>query len=150
MTDRGDGGAWPSLPPTRAGWTRVAGTLLSARRMPATAAVVAWSLPAAYAGAFYTAWGAAWAVLGSAPRPNIDDPVSISVLVDIPYFAAGVMLVGLPIWVLGGAGVVAWHAQTNGRSRLTAFVRVLLLWLLWAAAFASVRANTSLVDWYMD
>jgi hypothetical protein len=147
MTQDGDD-AVP--PPIRPGLRTDLRSLARSQRLSFLAAAAAWCFPLLTVGAFYTTWFTAQAVLGRTPRPSLDDPKSISILVDFPYVLAGVLIAGLPVWVIGGVCAVAWHARRTGRRPLVAVFRMLCLLALWAAALLFLRADQTLLDWYMD
>jgi hypothetical protein len=49
---------------------------------------------------FYATWLTAWCVLGHPPRPSIDDPKSISPIVDVPFVATDLLIGGVPFVLL--------------------------------------------------
>ena len=65
----------------------------------------------------YATWFMAWAELGHRPVPSLDDPKSISRVVDVPYFASGALLVGmfaalgLHVAVLVAMAVHCWRQR---------------------------------------
>jgi hypothetical protein len=48
----------------------------------------------------YATWITAWGVLGHPPRPALDDPKSISPVVDVPLVATYLLLRGVPFALL--------------------------------------------------
>ena len=111
-------------------------------------ATLVWLYPTLLVVAFYGTWLTAWLTLGHMPRPSLDDPKSISMVVDIPHVCTGVLLVGFPAAVL--AGVVIQLSITE-RSWSRRFLRCAVLVVTWIATIAFLRWDPLLVvEWYMD
>jgi hypothetical protein len=125
------------------------------RRLESLFVLGAYAYPAIFVASLYLTWFAAWAALGHSPRPSLDDPKFIGLLVDIPYAATLVLLVGAPGAVLLG---LFWTPIAVGRRSAPRRRRLLLglvalggLVLLWGAALWFLRADPWAVGtWYMD
>ncbi len=72
--------------------------------------IVSLGYPALLVGSFYGLWLVAALVLGHPPRPMLDDPKSISLVVDVPCYIPSELLVGSPVAVLGG---IARHVSAT-------------------------------------
>ena len=69
-------------------------------RRPRAAAWTGALYPLLWLASLYATWFTAWLVLGHRPRSSLDDPKFISPLVEVPYIATFLCLVGSP-YVLG-------------------------------------------------
>lgn len=110
--------------------------------------LAAWSYPVVLIASFYATWFVAWFALGHMPRPSLDDPKSISILVDFPYVLTGILLVAFP-----GAAIVgiAFQLFAPNRTWPKRLIGCALLVTLWAAALLMLRWDPMHVgDWYMD
>jgi hypothetical protein len=122
--------------------------IVIARRRRRWLLLLLWCYPMAMLGAFYVTWLAAWVTLGHMPRPSLDDPKGIGLLVDIPYWIVGLMLMGCP--AAGVSGVVLQLAA-SGLPWSRRFLLALLLVCLWMAVIAVLRWDPlSVVVWYFD
>ncbi len=68
--------------------------------------VVFHAYPLVLLASLYLTWFAGWVALGHPPRPSLDDPKYIGLLVDVPYTITMVLLVWAP-----GAMVTAMLAR---------------------------------------
>jgi hypothetical protein len=110
----------------------------------------------------YATWFTAWLVLGHRPRSSLDDPKSISALVDVPYAATALLLLGGPflflVWIplmLVDTAQSIWRKEVRpGRG-----VARMVIWMVaplsvWLAFFVVIRWDLlgvrSIVEWYMD
>ena len=103
----------------------------------------------------YATWWAAWYALGHPPRSSLDDPRSISPLVNAPYFATGLLIFGLlPALLVHGVLAVIEFIRIlyNGQEDLHRFtIRVGLPMLSWPFAYAWIMADPGgVVYWFMD
>lgn len=115
----------------------------------------AYAYPVLCVASLYLTWFAAWAALGHAPRPGLDDPKYIGLLVDVPYAvtmgllngALGAMLLGVGLTPIAAASRAA-----KGRRRLVlGLVAPVLLVLLWGATLWFLMADPfDVVTWYAD
>ena len=115
----------------------------------------AWVYPFLPAGALYTTWLVAWVVLGHRPRSSLDDPKSISMIVDIPYIATALLFVSMPLIALLGVIIgfilTPYWVHSRGRGVPTAVCLVLLLLALYAGAFVFLHSDPlHVLYWYMD
>ncbi|MCP3916287.1 MAG: hypothetical protein GY711_12090 [bacterium] len=118
-------------------------------------ALCAYAYPALLVSSFYLTWFGAWLVLGHAPRPNLDDPRSIGLLVDVPYIATMVLMIGFPAAIVLGVVmtpvVVVRRAPSGGKRLLFGFLALAGLALLWSATLWFLRADPwDVGTWYMD
>ena len=111
--------------------------------------------PAAFFASLYLTWFAAWAALGSIPRPNLDDPKYISRLVDYPYTVTHVLGTCIPVAFVLGCGlvptIVATRAKPGANKFLAGLVALFVFALCWGAAFLFLRADPwEVFTWYCD
>jgi hypothetical protein len=95
----------------------------------------------------YATWITAWCVLGHRPRPSLDDPKSISPIVDVPRALFYCSLeFGAPISLVTGLILAgACYARRSAVSPL------LILPFAWLAAYAVLVWDPLRVAfWYMD
>ena len=110
--------------------------------------------PALLVGSVYTTWLVAWAWLGHMPRPGLDDPKYIGLLVDIPYWVTGLFLMGMPggflLSVVAVPVLVARQAAPG--ARLTpGFFAFSALFFLWVMALWLLRADPWDISlWFFD
>ena len=114
----------------------------------------AYSYPALYIASLYLTWFVAWASLGHMPRPNLDDPKYIGLLVDIPYFLSMFLLTGVPGAFLLGvlmAPVTAARQAAPGKRFLRWLLALCLLLLLWAVSVLFLMADPwGVSTWIID
>ncbi|QEH39318.1 hypothetical protein OJF2_79330 (plasmid) [Aquisphaera giovannonii] len=95
----------------------------------------------------YATWATAWCVLGHPPRPALDDPKSISPIVDVPYdmFAFSLML-GSMICACTGlllSAVCLVRRRSVGP--------LLTLPFAWLAGFLALASDPlGVLFWYFD
>jgi hypothetical protein len=96
----------------------------------------------------YATWVTAWCVLGHRPRPSLDDPKSISPIVDLPYTMTLVSLMLVPICIVPGLILVS---RAFLRRSVKRFLLVLILAFVWLSAFGALKWDPLLVlYWFMD
>src|SRR4051812_3648070 len=87
-------------------------------RIPRLLLLSAWAYPLLLVAGFYGTWVIAWLVLGHPPRPSLDDPKSISAVVDVPYVATALLLLIMPLALLYGVVVgtviTTWWVYARG------------------------------------
>jgi len=110
--------------------------------------------PALLFGSLYTTWFVAWAWLGHMPRPGLDDPKYIGLLVDIPYWVTGLLLMGMPgaflLSVVAVPVLVARQAAPGARFTPGLFA-LSANFFLWVMALWFLRADPwEVAYWYMD
>ena len=115
----------------------------------------AYAYPALTVASLYLTWLAAWIALGHAPRPSLDDPKFIGLLVDAPYIVTMGMLICAPGAMVLGVGMapifVALRAAKGRRRVLLGLIALVALVLLWGAALWILRADPwDVGNWYMD
>jgi len=116
---------------------------------------LAYAYPMLMLGSLYATWLVAWGVLGHPPRPSLDDPKYISVLVDIPYVLTKILMIAMPGAMVLGAGLTPLYLRSHGSSRGVLVAKtslaLLILAVLWAATIAVCRLDPWNVSmWYMD
>ncbi len=121
---------------------------------------VLYAYPALLVASLYGTWFVAWLVLGAQPRPSLDDPKSIGLLVDVPYaltmgmlmLAPGALLIGVGRALFALVGLFERDAQGAPRKSATARVtRFSLFLLLWCAVLWLLRYDPwSVGNWFMD
>jgi len=90
-------------------------------------------------------------LLGRAPLPSRDDPMSISPWLTIPYYLTGLLMVGFPVAIVGGLLTLAWLKTMRRISRLLTMVLLLSFAGVWAASISFLRWDPlDVVNWYMD
>jgi hypothetical protein len=137
--------------PRRIGGVASLVALVRHPRFPRVAAIVAWCWPAIVVAAFYLTWFAAWAALGRRPRPSIDDPKTISILVDAPYFTTGVLFVTSPAAVICGLAAIVAHDRARRSLTFWTVVRSVLFLALWGGAIVLLRWDPfDVMNWFMD
>jgi hypothetical protein len=119
---------------------------------PAQVAFVAcWSFPALLVGSLYATWLLAGSVLGHRPRANLDDPTSISALVNLLYCQTCILVVLLPGAVLGGVAALFWEWLDRRVRPAGVAVRGVLLAATYAGAIALLRWDPlSVSKWFID
>jgi len=137
--------------PTRAGGASSLVAVLRHPQLLRVAATVAWCWPAVVVAGFYLTWFVAWGVLGHRPRPSLDDPKSISVLVDAPYITTGVLFVTFPAAVICGLAVIVAYDRSRRDLSFWTYARCVLLLLAWIAAILFLNWDPLDVNyWFMD
>lgn len=137
------------------GTIAVAGMILVALIPVALAApgrrvgVAAWVLslyPLMTPVSLYLTWLAAWCVLGHRPRPSLDDPKEIGLLVDVPYVMTYLSSVAWPISLVAGLTFTAFRSsRRSGPNPLPILIAA------WFLAFAILRWDPlDVVGWFMD
>ena len=95
----------------------------------------------------YATWAAAWCMLGHCPRPSLDDPESISPVVDVPYVMfAFSFFFGWVICACTGLllTAVCYARRSNIRP-------LLALPFAWLAGYLALRWDPlGVLDWYAD
>lgn len=134
---------------------KVTGVLDTFSRFVKVLAVGLFLYPAGIVASLYLTWFTAWAVLGHTPRPSLDDPKYISLLVDIPYIAAMGFLNCAPGAFVLGCGLIPTVATRQADSVWSkirvGFVALGCFVLCWGAAMFFLRADPWEVgNWYMD
>ena len=82
------------------------------------------------------------------PRPSLDDPKSISVLVDVPYILTGLIFVAFPAAAIAGALMLLSIPQHSWVRRLFGCS---LYVVIWVAAISFLRWDPLQVGtWFMD
>jgi hypothetical protein len=95
----------------------------------------------------YATWVTAWCVLGHRPRPSLDDPKSISPVVEVPYCMFLVSVEMAAPFCLGTGLLLA----VVGAVRRSAFGPLLAVPLAWLAAYLLLRWDPlGVLYWYMD
>ena len=64
--------------------------------------LLVWTYPLLPLAMLYFTWIVAWIVLGHAPRPSLDDPKSISSVVDVSYLVTLLLLMSMPFGLVIG------------------------------------------------
>ena len=128
------------------------------------AAWVASCYPLFVLASLYATWITAWLVLGHRPRLSLDDPKSISPVVEVPYLSTFLFSRGLPLSVLFwmplalADSFLSAPLERKHPSRMFAWLR-LFAWVLvtlptWAFSFAILRWNLLgaryVLEWYFD
>jgi hypothetical protein len=106
----------------------------------------------------YATWFTAWAVLGHRPRSSLDDPKSISPIVEVPYAATGLCLMSVMLsWAVSILLMMAHVAESISRRHILPLkVAALLLApiLVWGSVFAflylGLLGADHIIEWYMD
>jgi hypothetical protein len=110
--------------------------------------VTAWLYPAILVAAFYATWLVAWLFLGHMPRPSLDDPKSISILVDVPYTLTGLLLVAFPAAAIAGGVMQLSIPQSSWIRRLLGCSFYVAIWI---SAISFLRWDPLQVGtWFMD
>jgi len=91
--------------------------------------VTIWLYPGLLVAACYATWLVAWMVLGHMPRPWVDDPKSISILVDVPYMLVGLLLVAFPAAAIAGAVMLLSIPQRSWVRRLFGCSLYIVIWI---------------------
>ncbi|MFT4538671.1 MAG: hypothetical protein ACI841_001531 [Planctomycetota bacterium] len=138
--------------------TSPAQQVIAAGRYRQLERILVWGIygyPAILITSLYSTWLAGWVALGHMPRPSLDDPKYISLLVDIPYVltmglfmvAPGALILGLcltPIMVIP-------RSLNRYRGGWAAVITLLVLVLMWGATFLFLRADPwDVLNWYGD
>lgn len=145
----------PNPAPARdpAPWRPVSDSVAAVARLDLVrvVAVAAWAYPLLVAAGPYVAWLVAWGALGRRPVPLLDDPTSIGVVVDIPYYASGLLLVGSPAAFFVGLAAT-WACATRRRVGVGGIVALgLALAVVWAGTIAMARWDPlGVIYWYWD
>jgi hypothetical protein len=95
----------------------------------------------------YATWATAWCVLGHCPRPSLDDPKSISPVVEVPYVMfAFSLFFG---WVICACtGLLLSAICYARRSNIRPLLALLFAWL--TGYFALILDPLGVLYWYMD
>jgi hypothetical protein len=120
-----------------------------------TGFVLSYSYPIIMTGSFYLTWLVAWAVLGYPPRSIVDDPKYISLIVDIPYYFTGILLLAFPAAILAGLGITPSYFYTYFQAKRQTIIATIVAWLflgvLWLTTFLFLRSNfLQVITWYVD
>jgi hypothetical protein len=103
--------------------------------------------PAVLVSYMYATWLTAWCVLGHCPRPSLDDPKSISPVVEVPYVMFGFSIFyGWMICACSGLvlSVVCAVRRSNPRP-------LLALPFAWVAGYIALISDPfGVLYWYMD
>jgi hypothetical protein len=112
--------------------------------------------PVLIAASLYATWITAWCVLGHRPRVSLDDPKSISPIVDVVGAAPDILLeVGIPvIWfALAPAllAVLGWNTAKKRLSPRQGALHVLIPVCAWFATYVFLLCDPGwVVMWYLD
>ncbi|MEO1523825.1 MAG: hypothetical protein AAFX06_00230 [Planctomycetota bacterium] len=107
-----------------------------------------WGYPLMLLAALYATWMIGWMELGHPPRPSLDDPSSISWVVNTACLITGLLLVGFPAAVFFGATI---QLCDRVRSLSERFLSVIGLFTCWVFTIAFLRWDPFLVmSWFMD
>ncbi len=103
--------------------------------------------------AFYGTWLVAWATLGHMPRPSLDDPKSIGVVIRIVYFVSMIPLSSGS--VLGPLGLIAsFFLPLNKNVKRRVAMRCLLAVIYIAGCFITLQILWAdpyqVVKWHAD
>lgn len=116
--------------------------------LAARAQILAWCYPLLALASLYGTWLIAWLVLGHMPRPSLDDPKSISSLVDVAHTVTTVLLIGFPVAAIAGIALQLVQPRVSWSTRVLCCGAMILLWL---ATIAFLRWDPFQVGtWYMD
>jgi hypothetical protein len=103
--------------------------------------------PAVVLSYLYATWITAWCVLGHRPRPSLDDPKSISPVVDVPYVMFGFSL--MFGWMICACTGLLLSAVCLARRRNIG--PLLVLPFAWMAGYlALVWDPLGVLYWYFD
>ncbi|MHB1559731.1 MAG: hypothetical protein ACYC61_19965 [Isosphaeraceae bacterium] len=107
-------------------------------------------------GSLYTTWFTAWLVLGHRPRVSLDDPKFISPIVDVPFMATFLLLMGIPLAMVCGLVLLVGQtvsnlANPNGRPWLSLAGWVVAI-LAWIGPFlvGDYLNSYTILAWYFD
>jgi hypothetical protein len=113
--------------------------------------VLAWAWSVLPVGCLYLAWLSAWFIIGHRPRPMIDNPHQINVLVTA--LSALAILSGTSFPVGLGAGIfltIWWVHDQRGSTRMATFL-ILLLFACHIASLALIIADpVHVLEWLLD
>lgn len=100
----------------------------------------------------YGTWLAAWCFLDHVPRPSLDDPKSINVLISTYHSMTLVLLLCLPIGVVGSMlAVVLTFRSGKFLLPLEQFLIMFLImaqWVLWITVIHYDPGHV--LNWFMD
>ena len=101
--------------------------------------------------AFLSTWLTGRFTLGYWPRPSLDDPKSISFLVDIPYVITEVLLVfGLPVFAVAVLAII-WQASRDAARRSSRLGVAGVSSAAMVAVVALIRWDPlGIAAWFMD
>ena len=120
----------------------------SRRQLPAFLVLLVWLYPILLVISIYGTWLAAWISLGHTPRPSLDDPKDIGIVVDVPYLISGLLMMGIPVGALAGLALPLLASHVSWLKRTSFF---LLMACSWGLAIAFLRWDPLLViQWFMD
>lgn len=111
-------------------------------------------------GSLYATWLTAWCVLGHRPRSSLDDPKSISPIVDVPYLSTFLLLYGVvfilllcPVLLSAEVADIISKGRDKPLKEAARRLVVPILWglFLWVSSIVLLRWDPLRVgDWYMD
>lgn len=124
-------------------------------RMPRVMLAIVWTYPLMPLVGLYVTWLVAWITLGHQPRASLDDPKSISPLVDVPYLVTALLIVTMPLGLIGGISfgifLTAWWVHSRGGGRARSVLLIAALLALYVGAFALLHWDpVHVLYWYMD
>ncbi len=107
--------------------------------------------PLAWLG-FHSSWLAAWYSLGHIPRPSIDDPASISTLVNVCRLVSLVCLLTLPLGTILGFFAIFWSPF---RFRIRPALQILVLLLCYLTLVGIIGLTIEFdpgrsIEWFLD
>jgi hypothetical protein len=120
-----------------------------------TAAWVASLYPLLLVGSFYATWMTAWIVLGHRPRMSLDDPKYISPIVEVPFAATYLLMMGAPgAFALCVLALVEQGGIRGGVRPGKAVAQLLVFVLLWLCPFLLSAADLfgfdEVIGWFID
>ena len=105
--------------------------------------------------ALYATWFTAWCVLGHRPRVALDDPFSISPIIDFMMWAPHMLLFGAPLIGFIYAPLIIAGVYWNMAQRRTpprkGAEQLLIPAFAWLLSFLILWADpVSVLDWFLD
>lgn len=110
--------------------------------------VMLWLYPTIPVTALYGTWLIAGLVLGHMPRPSIDDPKHISLLVTVPYVLTGILLVTYPAAAIIGAAMQLSLPHHSWIQRLLSCTTNVIVWI--AVVMVLRWDPLHVATWYLD
>lgn len=107
-----------------------------------------WAYPVIFIACLYGTWLIAWVALGYPPRPSLDDPSSISWVVNLFYYPTGLLMAGAPGAVFLGIAIQLCNPARSISGRGTMAMGLIAFWAL---IFVFVRLDPwQVMNWFMD
>jgi hypothetical protein len=105
--------------------------------------------------ALYATWFTAWCILGHRPRVALDDPFSISPIIDVMIWAPHILLFGAPLIGFIYAPLIITGVYWNMAQRRTpprkGAEQLLIPAFAWLSSFVILWADpASVFDWFLD